>query len=195
MKRRTINSLAAALCALAAALAISACGNTSSQTTTGTYAGESGKNAPYLHVGPLVYEVQLSRQLNPANAEDASYLKGLTPAQALLKPGEEWFAVFMQVRNPTNLPHPATPNITIEDTQNNRYAPIVPAPLNEFAYRAEVVPANSLIPVPGTTASHGGTNGELLLYKIKTVSLNNRPIEIRIVDPLTGKEAKAILDV
>jgi hypothetical protein len=195
MNSRRIKSLVAALCALVAAVAVSACGNTSSQTTTGTYAGESGKNAPYLHVGPLVYEVQLSRELNPANNEDAAYLKGLTPAQALLKPGEEWFAVFMQVRNPTNLPRPATPNITIEDTQNNRYLPIIPGPTNEFAYRAELVPANSLIPVPGTPASRGGTNGQLLLYKIKTTSLNNRPIEVRIIDPVTGKEAKAILDV
>jgi len=195
MSARKLKPLLAAVCALLAAGAIGACGSSGSQTTTGTYAGESGKNAPYLNVGPLVYQVQLSRALNPANAEDAAYLQFLTPRQALLKPGEEWFAVFMQVRNPTGLPRPATANIFLEDTQNNRYTQIVPPPANLYAYRAEVVPANSLIPVPGTPASHGPANGQVLLFKIKTVSLNNRPIEVHIIDPLTGKEARAILDV
>ena len=70
--------------------------------TTGTYAGESGANAPYLNVGPLIYQVQLSRELNPYNIEDSAYLQGLTPAQRQLEPGQEWFAVFMQVYNNTS---------------------------------------------------------------------------------------------
>jgi len=63
-----------AVLALVAVFALSACGDSHTRVTTGTYAGESGKNAPYLNVGPLVYEVQLSRELNPANIEDAAYL-------------------------------------------------------------------------------------------------------------------------
>ena len=51
--------------ALLAAVALAACGDSHTKVTTGTYAGESGKNAPYLNVGPLVYQVQVSRQLNP----------------------------------------------------------------------------------------------------------------------------------
>ena len=82
-----------------AALGLSACGDSHTKVTTGTYAGESGKNAPYLDVGPLIYEVQLSRELNPVNTEDSSYLQGLTPAQKALAPGQEWFAVFLQVYN------------------------------------------------------------------------------------------------
>ena len=61
---------------LLAALALGACGDSHTKVTTGTYAGESGANAPYLDVGPLVYEVQLSRQLNPYDVEDAAYLQG-----------------------------------------------------------------------------------------------------------------------
>ena len=86
--------------AVAAVLLMGACSdNSHTKVTTGTYAGESGQNAPYLNVGPLIYEVQLSRQLNPTNSEDMSYLRGLTPAQRQLAPGQEWFAVFMQVYN------------------------------------------------------------------------------------------------
>src|ERR1700740_2158357 len=84
---------------LLAAVAFSACGDSHTKVTTGTYAGESGKNAPYLDVGPLVYEVQLSRELNPYDPEDASYLSGLTAGQRKLEPGQEWFGVFIQVYN------------------------------------------------------------------------------------------------
>ena len=72
---------------LLAARALAACGDSHTKVTTGTYAGESGQNAPYLDVGPLVYEVQLSRQLNPSDVEDAAYLQGLTPAAAQAQPG------------------------------------------------------------------------------------------------------------
>lgn len=181
---------------LAAALALSACGNSETRVTTGTYAGESGKNAPYLNVGPLVYQVQLSRELNPANVEDAAYLQGLTPAERQLKPGEEWFAVFVQVYNHTSTPHLATPSMKISDTQDNVYEPIVPDATNQFAYRGGLVPADSRIPAYGTVAANGGTQGLMLLYKIYVVSLDNRPLTIHIVDPTDSSQtASAILDV
>src|ERR1700716_868005 len=84
---------------LLAAVALGACGDSHTKVTTGTYAGESGANAPYLDVGPLVYEVQLSRQLNPYDVEDSAYLQGLSATQQKLATGQEWFAVFMQVFN------------------------------------------------------------------------------------------------
>jgi hypothetical protein len=54
MSRRLRLSLVAALLLLAPVL-MGACGDSHSKVTTGTYAGESGANAPYLDVGPLVY--------------------------------------------------------------------------------------------------------------------------------------------
>jgi hypothetical protein len=182
--------------ALLAALALGACGDSHTRVNTGTYAGESGQNAPYLNVGPLVYEVQLSRELNPANVEDAAYLQGLTPAQRALKPGEEWFAVFIQVYNQTSTPHLAATNLLISDTQNNTYLPILPDQTNQFAYRGGLVPANSRVPVPGSVAANGGTQGALLLYKIQVVSLDNRPLKIHIADPADASQtASAVLDV
>ena len=72
-----------------------------------------GQNAPYLNVGPLVYEVQLSRELNPANIEDAAYLQGPhARSSARSHPAQEWFAVFMQVYNhsSTHLPAATRPD-------------------------------------------------------------------------------------
>src|SRR5947208_14712768 len=103
--------------ALLCALTLAACGDSHTKVSTGTYAGESGANAPYLDVGPLVYQAQLSRELNPYDTEDASYLEGLTPAQRALSPSQEWFAVFLQVFNNGSKPAPASTNLTIRDTQ------------------------------------------------------------------------------
>jgi hypothetical protein len=185
-----------AVLAALAALALGACGESHTRVTTGTYSGGSGKNAPYLNVGPLVYEVQLSRQLNPYDTEDSSYMLGLTPAQRQLLPGEEWFGVFMQVYNNSTLPHPIATDLTITDTQGNTYYPLVLGPANLFAYRAGLVPPNSRVPALNTVAADGPTQGALLLYKIKVLSLNNRPLELKIVDPADAAQtASAELDV
>jgi len=191
-----LRKISPAALAIVAVFALAACGDSHTRVTTGTYAGESGKNAPYLNVGPLVYEVQLSRELNPANIEDATYLKGLTPAEAHLAPGQEWFAVFIQVWNHTSSALPAANELTVSDTQNNIYQPIVPDSENEFAYRGGLVPAKGELPLPESVASQGATGGAVLLYKIQVVSLDNRPLELKIVDPNDPTQtASAELDV
>ena len=182
--------------ALLAVLALSACGDSHTKVSTGTYAGESGANAPYLNVGPLIYEVQLSRELNPANSEDATYLQGLTTAQRKLEPGQEWFVVFMQVYNNTSSALQAASSVTVTDTQENSYTPIEPGEINQFAYRAGLVPAKGQLPAPGTIADDDPAQGQVLLYKIQIVSLDNRPLELKIVDPENPAEsASAELDV
>src|SRR5947209_5034453 len=185
-----------ALLALPAALALTACGDAHTKVTTGTYAGESGANAPYLDVGPLIYQVQLSRELNPFDTEDASYLEGLTPAQRRLLPGQEWFGVFVQVFNTHSVDHVASNSLTVSDTQGKVYAPIVPNQVNQYAYRAGLVPAKGRLPVLDSTASEAPTQGALLLYKIGIISLDNRPLTLRVVDPNNPAErASAELDV
>lgn len=191
-----LRKLPLAALAVLAALALGACGDSHTKVTTGTYAGESGANAPYLNVGPLEYEVQLSRELSQFDVEDSAYLQGLTPAQRKLEPGQEWFGVFMQVYNNTSHAHLASDNLTISDTQNNVYTPVVPGPRNLFAYRGGIIPAKGRLPELGTVAANGPTQGELLLYKIQIVSLDNRPLELKIVDPTDAAQtASAELDV
>jgi hypothetical protein len=183
--------------ALLLALALGACGDMHTRVTTGTYAGESGASAPYLDVGPLVYQVQLSRELNPANLEDSAYMQGLTPAQRALAPGEEWFGVFLQVYNNSSVAHLIASSVSLYDTEGNVYAPIVPNLVNQFAYRAgTIIPASSQLPQPSSVAANGGTQGLLLLFKIQVASLDNRPIRLQIVDPTNAAQtASAELDV
>jgi hypothetical protein len=134
-----------ALLAVLCTLLLGACGDSHTTVTEGTYAGESGANAPYLNVGPLIYEVQLSRELNPYDTEDSAYLQGLTAAQAQLHPGEEWFGVFMQVYNNTSSAHPLATlqSMTITDTQGLSYRPLALPATNDFAYPTGSIPAKS----------------------------------------------------
>jgi hypothetical protein len=177
-------------------LAFSGCGSSHSKVSNGTYAGESGANAPYLDVGPLKYEVQLSRQLNPFDTEDAPYLQGLSAQQSALTTEQEWFAVFLQVYNQTSAGAPAATSLTVSDTQGNVYAPMQPGAANQFVYRAEEVPAKGRLPQPESQAANGSTQGALLLFKIKIASLDNRPLTLTIVDPTNPSErATAELDV
>jgi hypothetical protein len=195
MSGRVPKCLLAAL-ALLVVLALGGCGDSHTKVSTGTYAGESGAAAPYLNVGPLIYQVQLSRELNPFNTEDASYLEGLSPAERTLAPGQEWFAVFIQVYNNASRAHLAANGVTISDVQNNIYVPVVPDRTNQFAYRGGLVPGNGRLPVPGSVAANGTTQGAMLLYKIQIVSLDNRPLELKIIDPINASEtASAELDV
>ena len=188
--------LSFALFAVLASLLLGACGDSHSRVSTGTYAGESGANAPYLDVGPLVYEVQLSRLLNPYDTEDSAYLHDLPPSVSRLLPGQEWFGVFLQVYNHSSRPRLAASSLTVSDTQGTLYVPVIPGPANEFAYRGGFVPANGRLPVLDSVAANGATQGALLLYKINLVSLDNRPLKLTIVDPTNARRvASAELDV
>lgn len=193
--RRLSTKMPLLLCAACAVLALGACGSSHTPVTTGTYSGGSGKNAPYLNVGPLVYQVQVSRQLNPYDTEDSNYVTGL-PHGETLHPGEEWFGVFMQVYNQTPVPHLAASDYTISDTDGNVYHPVALGPTNLFAYRAINVPGHGRLPELNTVAANGSTQGALLLYKIKLASLANPPLELKIVGPGGVSEtASAELDV
>jgi len=182
--------------ALIAALVLGACGDSHTKVTTGTYAGESGQNAPYLNLGPLIYQVQQSRQLNPTDREDSGYLQGVPFTEGRLLPGQEWFGVFMQVYNNTDKVHKAAENITITDTEGKVYRPLAILPTNHYIYRAVNVPSKGLLPNADTTASFGPTQGAMLLFKLNVVSLDNRPLEIKIANPENASETvSAELDV
>src|ERR1700732_5302587 len=106
MPSRVRKSMLSALFA-AALFTVTGCGESHTKVTTGTYAGESGANAPYLNVGPLAYEVQQSRRVSPFDTEDAAYLQGLSPLQRAITREQEWFAVFLQVYNRSSSSHQA----------------------------------------------------------------------------------------
>jgi hypothetical protein len=173
-----VRKLPVVLLALAAVVALAACGNKPKITTVGETEGS------YLNVGPLTYQVQISRQLNPMDTEDRAYLQGLPPAEKTLGKNETFFGVFMRVANETDQAHVATTNFAIEDTQDDIYRPLRQSPFNPFAYKGGVIAANDLLPKPDAVAGEGVIQGSLVLFKLPLSALDNRPLELHITDRL-----------
>ena len=72
----------------------------------------------------------------------------------------------------------------------------MPAQTNLFAYRGGLVPRQRPAARTRHDRRHGPTQGLLLLFKIQVVSLDNRPLKIKIVDPADpSQSASAELDV
>ncbi len=96
-------------------LGLSACGH---KVAHPTHADNEGV---YVDAGPLTYQVQLSRELNPFNVEDKGYLAGVSaPPPA---PDQLWFAVFLWAKNETG-----TTQTTATQLRHRRHAghPVLP---------------------------------------------------------------------
>ena len=171
-----------------AALALSACGNKPQIRTEGLTEGT------YLNVGPLTYQVQISRQLNPNDLEDSTYLQGIPPAQRRLGPHETWFGIFVQVVNETSNPHPTASNFSIVDTQEHVFAPIPQSIANPFSYHPRVLQGGDIIPPTNSVAGEGVIQGSLILFKLDLPTLDNRPLEFVVTDALNNS-GRVSLDV
>lgn len=185
-KKRTI----AALAALATATALGACGNKEKVVTHGATEGA------YLDVDSLKYQVQISRELNPASLEDHTFLTGLAPQDRQIASDEEWFAVFVRVENDSKRTATPTTDYSIADTQGNVYRPVALSPAaNPFAYSPRPLGGGTLLPPVNSVASQTSINGEELLFKIKRQSLDNRPLTFFIKSASGGEAASVDLDV
>jgi hypothetical protein len=183
--RRLLVISAAVLCALVAA----GCGNKEEVVT------EAHTEGIYLDVDHLKYQVQISRYINPNDVEDKSYLIGLPQSTAQPGGDETWFGVFMRVQNTTGEPQTPSNDFKIVDTQENEYRPIpLDSKINPFAYTSTPIAANGLAPEPDSAASENTIQGSLLLFKVKTESLQNRPLELHFTGS-DGTEGVVDLDV
>ncbi len=169
--------------------ALSACGTKKDATL------HAATEGTYLDLGPMKYQVQISRLLNPTDREDREYFAGL-PAGQKLAPDEQWFAVFIRVQNESGKPQPAADQYAIKDTQGTIFRPITMGKDNLYAYRGGTVGPHQLIPVPDTTAAQSTIQGSLLLFKIPVKNFENRPLELEIDNSaIPNKTASVDLDV
>jgi hypothetical protein len=161
--------------ALSLALVGAGCGDAESQQTTAETEGL------YLDIGGLKYQIEMSRYMNANDIEDSQYLIGLPSDQPQPAADETWFGVWVRVQNVSDEPRPSADNWEIRDTQDNVYEPIdLDTDINPFAFPPGVdVPGNEIFPNPSSAAGQGPIQGSLLLFKLKTDSLQNRPLELR----------------
>jgi hypothetical protein len=162
-------------CAAALTVGLTACGS----ATVNHYADNEGV---YVNVGPLKYQVQISRQLNPYDTEDRFYLQGLTTAQSVLLPTQQWFGVFVMAQNLTGRPQLPSEDFYITDASHNIYQPTTIAGTNNYALRPELIPPHGFMPQPGSPAATGPTGGALVLFKLPYAADDNRPLLLHIYD-------------
>jgi hypothetical protein len=163
--------------AAASAAALAGCGDKLETRTIGQTEGL------YIDVGDLKYQVQLSRILNPNDTEDRAYLAGL-PAGTPAPTGDEaWFGVWMRVENVTSKKTvQAADEFQITDTQDHVFKPVTLSN-NPFAYTAQTLAPKTVVPSQNSPAGQGVIQGSLILFKVTTESLANRPLEFKITSP------------
>jgi hypothetical protein len=151
----------------------------------------------YLDVNDLKYQVQVSRQLNPADVQDKPYLVGIPMQERELKPNEVWFGVILRVQNETDEDLRPSEEIEIEDTVGEIFHPLELGPDNVFAYRSEdLIPARETYPLLDSPGYDTPSRGALLLFKLTVTGLNNRPLELKIEGRKTPQQTGIVdLDV
>ena len=170
--RRLVVISAALVCALLA----SGCGNKQETVTLGETEGI------YLDVDELKYQIQISRYMNANDVEDRSYLAGLPQSTAAADGRGDLVRGL----------HPRAEHDGRDDRAGQR--------LRDRGHAGERLPADparhetstrsptsrtrsapkSLIPRAGLRRAPTTTiQGSLLLFKVKTESLQNRPLEFR----------------
>ena len=164
------------VCIVAMALGLAACGRESHPETA-----NANNNGGYIDAGPITYQLQVSRQLNPYATEDKQYLTGLPAGTTQPKPDEMWYGVFLQAKNQSDATAKTTDTFDIVDTQGNKYYPLqLNASENPYAWQSTSLEPSATQPGADTTASFGPTQGQLLLFKLPTQVYSNRPLTLQI---------------
>jgi hypothetical protein len=181
----------ALLCVAAlAALAAAGCGNKHDKVTLAETEGI------YVTVDDLKYQIQISRILNPAALDDSAYLQGMAEGEEEPADDEVWYGIFMRVENDRDEPQPTAEEFKIVDTQGDEFEPIELDPaVNDFVYEPTELQPGEILPAKDTPAADNTIRGGLILFKVTTEALANRPLELEIESPSGGEGAVIDIDV
>jgi hypothetical protein len=173
------------------ALGIAACGRESNPTSA-----NANNNGSYVDAGPITYQLQVSRELNPWDVEDSEYLRGLSNPTSTLTPSQLWYGVFLWAKNQTGSKGSSTDSFDIIDTQGNVYHPIsIDTHINPYTWQPQQLNASEQQPSLGSTPYYGPTQGEMLLFKLDNSVYSNRPLTLRIYAPGQSQPSTISLDL
>jgi hypothetical protein len=178
--RRNALSLFALLLLAASALALSACGWSS--TSKDVAEGEPVK------LGELQYNVVFSRFLNPKDNEDSAYLVGQPPP----KDAHNYFGVFLEVQNESEDPQTLADSFTITDAGHQTFDAIESESLYALPFGGEVE-SQEQIPILDSTPQQGPLEGSLVLFELPASASENRPLTLSI--PGAEGPAEVTLDL
>ncbi len=176
------------VCALTLAVGLTACGHKEAHPSS----ADANNDGSYIDAGPLTYQLQISRELNPYSTEDSAYVKGLPSGTTGPTANQLWYAVFLRGLNQTHHDQTTLGSFEITDTQGDTFYPLKLDPnLNPFAWTPQTLAPNQIEPGPNTVASSGPTQGGLLLFKLNTSVYSNRPLTLWLLGS-SGKKLGSI---
>jgi hypothetical protein len=176
-----LESVAAAIVVLAFGIALSGCETSPEEAT------DVSEGIP-IKVGDLLYNVQISRILNPDDQEDSAYLVG----QRAPGPDEYYFGVFMTIENEGDTSAQIPTDFRVVDTVGDTFEPIPSKSLFALKLGASVPPGQEL-PAPETTAANGPIQGAMVLFRITGAAIEDRPLTLEI--PSSEETRKVELDI
>jgi predicted component of type VI protein secretion system len=142
-----------------------------------------------MKVGDLLYNVQITRILNPADQEDEAYLVG----QRDPGPDQYYLAVFMRVENEGSSSAQVTRDFKIIDTVGDTFDPVPSTSLFALNLGATIHPGDEL-PQGESTAANGPIEGSMVLFRIDSSAIQDRPLTLEIPSP-DGSTGEVELDI
>jgi hypothetical protein len=175
-------ALALVLLIALAVLGVAGCGNDLGK--------EADEGVPIL-LGDLKYNVQETRFLNESQPDDKEYLEG----QVLPTPaGKSYLGVFLTIHNEGDDPIriPTNADLSVVDTTGAAYESI-PSHTNFAAPLGSTLAGGGDIPVAGTAAANGPTQGAIVLFAVPEGISENRPLKLEIDSQ--GESGEITLDI
>jgi hypothetical protein len=163
---------AAALAVLIAVTvsAVSACGQEEERT--------HGFEGEFVHVTPdVLYQVQLTRLLNPRQRPDDTLLTGQPPAAKQ----DSYLAVFVRVLNNGDKPYSPPRDMSVVDTVGNKYLPLDATRSGFGLDFARPIEPDDEAPPLGSPAAEGPDRAAMVLFRVKLQSAtDNLPLELEV---------------
>jgi hypothetical protein len=150
-----------------------------------------GEEGAFVRAGDAVYQVQLTRRLNPRQRPDDTLLRGQAPAPA----DEQYLAVFLTIRNQGSKPYQPPRDMKIVDTVGNEYLPLDATQSGFGLDFGEPIEPGGVAPPVNSAAAEGPAAAAMVLFKVKLESAtDNLPLELEV--PTSEKSGTRItLDV
>ena len=183
----TVRRLWILACVLALALAVTACGGTKhvhrqAGVLTGHEVGSEENDGEYIQAGPITYQLEISRELNPYSIQDAPFVRGVPAGFAPPTAQQVWYGVFLWAKNQHHRAYKTSDNFVIEDTQGNKYFPIKLSPAqNPYAWTSQTLPYEGTEPGEDSTQENSESQGGLLLFKLNDSVYSNRPLTLYVL--------------
>jgi hypothetical protein len=172
-----LGAVIATVVAIAIGAVFSGC-NTDPEHTTQVSEGQG------MQLGDLLYNVQITRILNPSDAEDKAYLVGQKPPG----PDQYYLGVFMRIQNEGDASTQVPTGFKIVDTVGDKFDPIPSKSLFALQLGQTMHPGDEL-PELESTAANGPIEGAMVLFRITESAIQDRPLTLEIPssDGSTGR--------